>query len=126
MAGRPANHPNPTSSMFEGLYLSFHWSDPNQTLNIDHQCSSVMDGLLQNLGWSSTNLRMVGGHPWQLVPLVFLVKVIWSDVHTRVGTPHKVLEQNVKLYPGWLGGCRYIIMRLCGSILQDRTCKILS
>ena len=32
------------------------------------------------------------------------IKVIWSDVHTRVGTAHKVLEQNVKLYPRWMGG----------------------
>ena len=42
---RPTDHP--TTSMFEGLYLSFHLSDPNQTLNIDHQCSSVMDSLLK-------------------------------------------------------------------------------
>ena len=38
-AGRPADRPpdHPTTSMFESLYLSFHWSDPNQTSNKD-QC----------------------------------------------------------------------------------------
>ena len=65
------------------------------------------------------------------------MKVMWSDVQTRVGTPHKALEQLGRGHRtkylfkkihmvGWVGG-RFFqdIIPLRGSILQAGTCKIL-
>ena len=54
------------------------------------------------------------------------IEVVWSDVQTRVGTPHKTSVQE-NPYGRWAGG-RFFqeILPLRGSILQAGTCQILS
>ena len=75
-------------------------------------------------------------------PLYIPIEGIWSDVQTRMGTPHMKINAfrlliwggdtahyncEVGLVGRWVGGCPgQIIMHLCCSILQAGTCKIFS
>ena len=75
-------------------------------------------------------------------PLYIPIEGIWSDVQTRMGTPHmKIYAFRLLFWGGdtahyncevglvgrWEGGCPgQIIMHLCCSILQAGTCKIFS
>ena len=72
--------------------------------------------IFEMLGWGTQHIKLMD---------------IWPDVLNGVGTPHIILRKSLAVGWDWVGGRRVrgpsqIIMPVCGSILQDGTCKILS